>query len=445
MRIRRPIIIMSMLFGASVGSAIWFAQGIVETWHHNPMANSAIIGLFALGLLYTLYCAIGLWAGQRQWLRLESHPDAWRDSQRLKGVMAFFNGRLENELGSPNVLHRNHVIHSFEEVLGLRARLAEYLAGLLIGLGLLGTFIGLMATMSSIGEVLKSLNGDGGVQAMLESLSVPLSGMASAFSASLMGLLGSLLMGAVAQFMADANDNLVQRIRNWSLQREANDHDAQYGGTPSAGAEHGASSQTPLAVRWNGGAEALDVLRDIRDQALERDLATRECFAVLGFAAKEQSAHQADIRDAVRETARHLLELRTQLDVLVSLGQARLQAHDSMKATLRGMAAGMARSVSALDENRVEVGGAVRGLAQTLGALAQATDATHRKLEAIDQSIDRGAAQLGLMTQSVVAQQDAALELVRGVSSLATRHLMANPDTDAESARPSQAAQTLGA
>lgn len=424
---------MSALFGASVVSAIWFEDGIVETWHHNPVANSAILALFAVGLLYTLYCAIGLWQGQRQWSRLEPQAGTWRDNQRLKGVMAFFNGRLEHELGSPNVHYRDHIIHSFEEVLNLRARLAEYLAGLLIGLGLLGTFLGLMATMGSIGEVLKSLNGDGGVQAMLASLSTPLSGMSSAFSASLMGLLGSLLMGAVAQFMADANDNLVQRIKSWSLQLEASQtssHSECGAGSsafPESQASAAGSPSMPLTIRWNGAAEALEVLRALRDQAQERDQAVLEGFSVLCLAAKEQSAHQADIRDAVRENARHLLELRTQIGQLTALGETQLQAHGAMKDALRSMAAGMARAAGSLDENRVAVGGAVRGLSHTLAALAQAGEGTQRKLEAIDQALAHGATQLGLMTQSVVAQQDAALELVRRVSTLAASPAVTEP------------------
>ena len=427
---------MSALFGASIASAIWFADGIVETWHHNPTANSAILAMFAVGLLYTLYCAIGLWRGQRQWSRLESQAGTWRDAQRLKGVMSFFNGRLEHELGSPNAGLRDHVIHSFEEVLNLRARLAEYLAGLLIGLGLLGTFLGLMATMGSIGEVLKSLNGNGGVQAMLESLSVPLSGMASAFSASLMGLLGSLLMGAVAQFMADANDNLVQRIRGWSQQVEASSDDPHE--TPASFLDSAAASDAPLTVRWSGAAEALEVLRSLRDQAQDRDQAVLEGFSVLCLAAKEQSAHQADIRDAVRESARHLLELRTEIGLLTTLGETQLKAQAAMKDALRGMAAGMARAAGSLDENRVAVGGAVRGLSHTLASLAQTGEGAERKLAAIDQAMGRSAAQLALMTQSVVSQQDASLELVRRVSSLATQHAVtaaeATPASDIQAA-----------
>lgn len=430
---------MSALFGASIASAIWFADGIVETWHHNPTANSAILAMFAVGLLYTLYCAIGLWKGQRQWSRLEAQAGSWRDAQRLKGVMAFFNGRLEHELGSPNAGLRDHVIHSFEEVLNLRARLTEYMAGLLIGLGLLGTFLGLMATMGSIGEVLKSLNGNGGVQAMLESLSVPLSGMASAFSASLMGLLGSLLMGAVAQFMSDANDNLVQRIRTWSQQVEANEGDIS--DASASFLEGASSSDTPLTVRWNGAAEALEVLRSMRDQALDRDRAVLEGFSVLCLAAKEQSAHQADIRDATRESARQLLELRTQIGLLTALGETQLQAQGAMKDALRGMAAGMARAAGSLDENRVAVGGAVRGLSHTLAALAQASEGAERKLDAIEQAMGRGAAQLALMTQSVMSQQDASLELVRRVSSLANQHAVAG----AEAGGASPAGERRGA
>lgn len=430
---------MSALFGASIASAIWFADGIVETWHHNPTANSAILAMFAVGLLYTLYCAIGLWKGQRQWSRLESQAGAWRDAQRLKGVMSFFNGRLELELGSPNAVLRDHVIHSFEEVLNLRARLAEYLAGLLIGLGLLGTFLGLMATMGSIGEVLKSLNGNGGVQAMLASLSVPLSGMASAFSASLMGLLGSLLMGAVAQFMADANDNLVQRIRGWSQQVEATGDDTDQ--APASFLDNGAGSDAPLSVRWHGAAEALEVLRSLRDQAQDRDQAVLEGFSVLCLAAKEQSAHQADIRDAVRESARHLLELRTEIGLLTTLSETQLKAQGAMKDALRGMAAGMARAAGSLDENRVAVGGAVRGLSHTLASLAQTGEGAQRKLAAIDQAMGRSAEQLALMTQSVMSQQDAALELVRRVSTLATQHAVSSTEAGQADATRGRAAQ----
>lgn len=410
---------MSALFGASVACAIWFADGIAETWHHNPTANSAILAMAAVGLLYTLYCAVGLWKGQRQWSRLQSQAGTWRDTQRLKGVLAFFNGRLEHELGSPNAQLRDHVIHSFEEALQLRARLAEYLAGLLIGLGLLGTFLGLMATMGSIGEVLKSLNGNGGVQAMLESLSVPLSGMASAFSASLMGLLGSLLMGAVAQFMADANDNLVQRIRGWSQQEQAvHDGDRE----TSLLLLEGAAPDLPVTVRWSGAGEALDILRSMRDQAQGRDQALVEGLSMLCLVAKEQSVHQADIRDATRECSRQLLELRTQIGLLASVSDAQLQAQGAMKDALRAMAGGMARAAGSLDENRVAVGGAVRGLSHTLASLAQTGEGADRKLAAIDQALGRGAAQIALMTQSVMAQQDASIELVRHVSTLAAQH-----------------------
>lgn len=393
MKIRRPIIILNALLGASIGAAIWFARGIVDTWHHNPIANSAILGLSALGLLYTFFCALNLWKGQRQWQRLEKTEGHWTDGQRLKGVMSFFNGRLEHELGSVNVHHRNRAILAFEDSLNLRVRMAEYLAGLLIGLGLLGTFIGLMATMGSIGGVLSSLNGTGGVKQMLESLSMPLAGMASAFSASLMGLLGSLLMGAVAQFMADANDNLVQRIKSWSQRAESQD-DVQQG------------SDDDLALRQN----ALSGPRlDAQGQQFFRHYA------------HQQAEFQANMLDASREMAKRLCDLGAQMQTLAQLGQAQLGALGVIKDAFRTAEASLARSAGALDENRVAVAGAVRGLTQNLTMLAQAGQGTQRQLESIDQAIVNGATHLSLMTQSVVAQQDASLELVRHVSTLASK------------------------
>ena len=117
-----------------------------------------------------------------------------------------------------------------------------------------------------------------------------------------------------------------------------------------------------------------------------------EGFSVLCLAAKEQSAHQADIRDAVRESARHLLELRTEIGLLTTLGETQLKAQAAMKDALRGMAAGMARAAGSLDENRVAVGGAVRGLSHTLASLAQTGEGAERKLAAIDQAMGRSAA-----------------------------------------------------
>src|SRR5262249_40152484 len=76
---------------------------------------------------------------------------------------------------------------------------SRYLTGLLVFLGLLGTFWGLIETMSSIGSVINSLKpgGDAGAifESLKEGLAAPLGGIGIAFSASLFGLAGSLVLG----------------------------------------------------------------------------------------------------------------------------------------------------------------------------------------------------------------------------------------------------------
>jgi uncharacterized membrane protein len=77
---------------------------------------------------------------------------------------------------------------------------ARYLTGLLVFLGLLGTFYGLLQTVSSVGDVIQSLDitaGDSGnlFSNLKEGLEAPLSGMGTAFASSLFGLSGSLILG----------------------------------------------------------------------------------------------------------------------------------------------------------------------------------------------------------------------------------------------------------
>src|SRR5690606_526027 len=78
---------------------------------------------------------------------------------------------------------------------------SRYLTGLLVFLGLLGTFYGLLETVTSVGTIINSLDVNAGADTatlftnLKEGLAAPLSGMGTAFSASLFGLTGSLILG----------------------------------------------------------------------------------------------------------------------------------------------------------------------------------------------------------------------------------------------------------
>ncbi|TIR24079.1 MAG: flagellar motor protein MotA, partial [Mesorhizobium sp.] len=97
---------------------------------------------------------------------------------------------------------------------------SRYLVGLLVFLGLLGTFWGLLNTIGSIRETIDSLDpGSGDAATVLESLkqglSAPLAGMGTAFSSSLFGLSGSLVLGFLDLQAGRAQTRFYTELENW--------------------------------------------------------------------------------------------------------------------------------------------------------------------------------------------------------------------------------------
>jgi hypothetical protein len=96
-----------------------------------------------------------------------------------------------------------HELANVNSTLNRRNSLPQYLTGLLVGMGLLGTFIGLLATLGDITALISSFADLDMSKAdpiavfrnMIEKMKAPMSSMAIAFSASMFGLLGSIILG----------------------------------------------------------------------------------------------------------------------------------------------------------------------------------------------------------------------------------------------------------
>lgn len=102
-----------------------------------------------------------------------------------------------------------------------RRELARYVIGLLVFLGLLGTFWGLLETVRSIGGVISGLSvaGGGDISSSFEQLKAglqaPLSGMGTAFSSSLFGLAGSLIVGFLELQAGQAQNRFYNDLEEW--------------------------------------------------------------------------------------------------------------------------------------------------------------------------------------------------------------------------------------
>ena len=115
-------------------------------------------------------------------------------------------------------------MRSFMDSIGSRLDEARdtgrYLVGLLVFLGLLGTFWGLLETIQSVGEAIDTLDSKATDNVQLFSdlkagLAAPLKGMGTAFSSSLLGLAGSLILGFLELQASHAHNRFYNELEEW--------------------------------------------------------------------------------------------------------------------------------------------------------------------------------------------------------------------------------------
>jgi hypothetical protein len=204
---------------------------IYQAFLANPGLN-ALIGLVLL---------IGIILSFRQVIRL--YPEvAWVNNFRiadpglavagrhptlLAPMAAILGGERTGRMTISQQTMR-HLLDSIATRLDEARDISRYLTGLLVFLGLLGTFWGLIETVGSVGGVIDGLKAGGDAGALFdtlkEGLKAPLGGMGISFSSSLFGLAGSLILGfldlqstqAQNRFYTDLEDWLASTVREYS-------------------------------------------------------------------------------------------------------------------------------------------------------------------------------------------------------------------------------------
>jgi len=121
-----------------------------------------------------------------------------------------------------SLAQRNALLDSVKEAIGRERSLSNYLTGTLILMGLIGTFIGLMEMVASVGGIVGGLakagtGSDEAIKSVIRDLEAPLVGMATGFSASLFGLFGSLALGLIARFIDGALQALRHDFEGWLI------------------------------------------------------------------------------------------------------------------------------------------------------------------------------------------------------------------------------------
>jgi len=176
-------------------------QQLRKSFLANPGLNALIIGVLLVGIVYSFRQVFRLYP-EINWVnnfRISDPGIAVDKSPVLLAPMATMlrdrTGQLSLAAGSMRSL-LDSVASRLEE----QRETTRYLVGLLIFLGLLGTFWGLLQTVSTVGATISALDTNAGESVMLfdqlkEGLAGPLRGMGTAFSCSMFGLAGSLILG----------------------------------------------------------------------------------------------------------------------------------------------------------------------------------------------------------------------------------------------------------
>jgi hypothetical protein len=172
---------------------------IQTAFEANPGLNGLIIGVLLLGAIFTFRQVFRLFR-EIHWVNSLSGAQPWR-SDRGPRLLAPMANLLNAGVGARGLSTSTSraILESIGTRLDEGRELNRYLIGLLVFLGLLGTFWGLLETVRSIGGVIAAMqtNSDAGVMFddLKNGLSKPIAGMSISFTSSLFGLAGSLILG----------------------------------------------------------------------------------------------------------------------------------------------------------------------------------------------------------------------------------------------------------
>ncbi len=187
----------------------------------NAPLNGLILGVLLVGIVYNFQQVARLYP-EVTWIdgfRAKGASPSVAKSPKLLAPMATMLGERNDKL-SLSALAMRSLLDGIASRLDESRDISRYTVGLLIFLGLLGTFWGLLETIASISAVISGLSAGGGNMAdvfddLKRGLEAPLSGMGTAFSSSLFGLAGSLVLGFLDLQAGQAQNRFFNDLEEW--------------------------------------------------------------------------------------------------------------------------------------------------------------------------------------------------------------------------------------
>jgi hypothetical protein len=198
------------------------APQLAAAFTANLVLSAVILAVLLVGTAWTLRQVLLLRA-EVAWLENFRNPRAGAPAQpapRLLGPMANMLAQRRSERLSLSAPAMRSVLDGIASRLDESREIARYITGLLIFLGLLGTFWGLLLTIGSVGDVIGDMSvGSGDINQLFNQLKTglaqPLRGMGIAFSTSMLGLAGALVLGFLDLTAGQAQTRFYNELEEW--------------------------------------------------------------------------------------------------------------------------------------------------------------------------------------------------------------------------------------
>ena len=194
--------------------------GLQKAFSHNVALNSLIlvILLFGVGLNFRRVIVLNR---EVRWVEdyRRGQPQISASTPKLLAPLATMLGERRDRFNLTPMTMRS-LLDGLSSRFDESHEMAVYFTGLMIFLGLLGTFWGLSQTIGSIGDVIRNLSAasddpQSALAGLKQGLETPLSGMGTAFSTSLIGLAGSLVLGFLDLQAVGAQNAFYNDLEDW--------------------------------------------------------------------------------------------------------------------------------------------------------------------------------------------------------------------------------------
>ena len=370
-RFSQPVrqIVMMLTVLALIGVGAWFAYGrILPIFTANKYLNGLIFTVFVLGIA-ACFWQVGQLVRSVSWI--ERFAERRRNAiekgvpapghvagdaaPRLLAPLAALLGTRAQMGGVISTGSARSILESVATRIDEVRDITRYIANLLIFLGLLGTFYGLATTVPAVVETIRNLapqEGETGMQVfdkLMGGLEAQLGGMATAFSSSLLGLAGSMVVGLLELFATHGQNRFYRELEEWM---------SDFTRVSLAGADGDSVDQAALSAfleQMAAQMERLQLFHAERDaqrdemgaMADERVVVMAEAIDALARRV-EADAEAASARDA------RMIEAAAAREDRLADAMARIAAGQERLVALASEAAGANAGAGAFDLSGVE-------------------------------------------------------------------------------------------